>query len=550
LLALSLLCLPCAAFAQASEPSYYALIIGNHEYQRASDTPNARNDARDIAKRLDDLGYELIGGKAHINQTRAQIIRRVRELATTARPGDVAFFYYAGHGAHFGEGNAADNYLFPINDDEVTHRKDLLASAVPLSSLTKALSDAQVLGAVVIDACRDLPLASRRTGRSTGQRGLTAPKSNTASGLFVAFSADVGQTAEDGTGSRNSPFASALLSALNNPRRRVEDIFIEVKNTVEQRTGGLQSPMTHSHLRTSRFYIRPAIIQPNTPANLEKVRDDNAWDFVEKQNTRSAYEAYLAEFPNGVHRAKARAKFAALPVPQPNVRPTSLYSASLLGVLKTQDFGGKVLDAFLMEANVAEYERRAEAGDVIARTITGLAYYWGRTVTKNFARARMFFGQSCEDGEMAGCYYLGLMSQYGHGEAKNLTRTRALFKQACDGGNANGCMSLGVNIYGSGYGSGRAGAKDETRVLALYKQACDGGNANGCTRLGAMYHNGRGGAKDEIRARALYKQGCDGGDLAHMYLMGEGGAKDDIRSRALFKQACDGGHADGCAYVR
>src|SRR5258708_545591 len=43
-----------------------ALVIGNGNYQNAKPLPNPPNDADDMATALRELGFNLIGGKAHV----------------------------------------------------------------------------------------------------------------------------------------------------------------------------------------------------------------------------------------------------------------------------------------------------------------------------------------------------------------------------------------------------------------------------------------------------------------------------------------------------
>src|ERR1700675_2147635 len=46
-----------------------ALVIGNAEYKSTSKLPNPTNDAEDVAGLLLELHFELVGGKAYVNQT-------------------------------------------------------------------------------------------------------------------------------------------------------------------------------------------------------------------------------------------------------------------------------------------------------------------------------------------------------------------------------------------------------------------------------------------------------------------------------------------------
>jgi len=98
-----------------------ALVIGNSAYQQGRLT-NPVNDARSIASRLRNLGFDVI--------TRENLkVREVggvyREFRSRISPGGVALVFYAGHGLQF----KGQNY-FPAVDSEINSEED-----VPLQSI-------------------------------------------------------------------------------------------------------------------------------------------------------------------------------------------------------------------------------------------------------------------------------------------------------------------------------------------------------------------------------------------------------------------------------
>lgn len=71
-----------------------ALVIGNSSYDK-SPLKNPVNDARDIAKKLRGLGFEVI---ERSNLKTKQIGNTLSEFRSKLSPGAVALVFYAGHG--------------------------------------------------------------------------------------------------------------------------------------------------------------------------------------------------------------------------------------------------------------------------------------------------------------------------------------------------------------------------------------------------------------------------------------------------------------------
>src|SRR3954451_23275470 len=79
-----------------------ALVIGNDSYQNLPadrQSQRAVNDARAIGGTLGKLGFEVIGGE---NLTRQGLVDKLDEMTRKLSPGDIAFFFFAGHGVTIG----------------------------------------------------------------------------------------------------------------------------------------------------------------------------------------------------------------------------------------------------------------------------------------------------------------------------------------------------------------------------------------------------------------------------------------------------------------
>ena len=210
-----------------------ALVIGNAAYANRP-LKNSRNDAEAMARRLRELNYEVSlvtdAGRKAMGQAVDQFIDR---LGT----GDVALFYYSGHGMQV-EG---ENYLIPV-DFQGQSETDVRYDAHPAGRIEERMekSGAQ-LSILVLDACRDNPF--RGSGRSAAG-GLAAM--NAGRGTFIAFATAPGRTASDNPDGRYGLFTQYLLDALAAPGLGLNDVFDLVREKVDSASGGKQLPWTLS----------------------------------------------------------------------------------------------------------------------------------------------------------------------------------------------------------------------------------------------------------------------------------------------------------------
>lgn len=137
-----------------------ALVIGNSEYTISPSLQNPVNDATDINKALQEVGFET---QFYLDLTRRGMINAIRDFSNTISPGDVALFYYVGHGAQAN----GQNYLIPV-DADIASEDELDDFAMKVSFLTdKLVESGSELNILVLDACRNNPYRSARSD-STG----------------------------------------------------------------------------------------------------------------------------------------------------------------------------------------------------------------------------------------------------------------------------------------------------------------------------------------------------------------------------------------------
>lgn len=223
-----------------------ALVIGNAAYP-VNPLANAGNDAKDIADRLNRLGFnvtlQLDASQENMEKAIADFSRALMSAGASA----VGLFYYSGHAVQLDD----HNYLLPVNAD-IRQQTDLRYKAVNVSQVIDAMNEAgSDINLVILDACRDNPLP-RSFGRG-GARGLA--RTDGGRGTLIAFATSPGKTADDGNG-RNGTFTKHLLQNLVTPGLSVEEVFKRVRQGVTEETHNQQVPWTTSSLIRDFYFVQ------------------------------------------------------------------------------------------------------------------------------------------------------------------------------------------------------------------------------------------------------------------------------------------------------
>jgi chemotaxis protein histidine kinase CheA len=257
-----------------------ALVIGNAQYKNASLTlPNPRNDAEDVAAVLRKLGFEVVYAT---DATKRDFDLAMAKFARTATDADVALFYYAGHALQL----QGRNYLMPTDaelEDEISVRYQM----EPIEDIRAALDRAAGVKIMILDACRNNPVAERLRRKMTGEsrnvdtvRGLA--RIDRAQGMVVAYATAADNVALDGTG-RNSPYTRALLKRLQEPGLEIEMMFRRIAADVNTQTEGRQRPETYVSL-LSEYYLNQT--------------DRLLWDQMKDSNDPAAFRDFITRFPS------------------------------------------------------------------------------------------------------------------------------------------------------------------------------------------------------------------------------------------------------------
>jgi uncharacterized caspase-like protein len=239
---------------------YKALIIGNSAYRFTSPLKNPVNDAVALAAALERLGFTVVRG---LDLASAAMDSRISEFAESLGGAKIVFFYYAGHGMQI-DGR---NYLLPVDFDPRAKQHTLGAGLVSMDKVLNNLTGGQSVSIVILDACRDNPLASKlsaeiKSGRYvtlSGDRGVQIIGKGLAEikgsvGTLIAYATQPGNVAADGDGA-HSPFADGLLRFIESPGLDIRDILTQVRKHVIKETQSRQIPWDHSSL-VERVYLK------------------------------------------------------------------------------------------------------------------------------------------------------------------------------------------------------------------------------------------------------------------------------------------------------
>src|SRR6266571_5045919 len=147
--ALCALCLAVGSFAPAHAEKRVALLIGNNAYENVPALRTAISDARTLGNVLKTLGFKVVIVE---NQSRRSMSEALFAFDKAVEPGDIALFFFAGHGFEV----HGQNYLLPIDVPAASEgQEELLHDAsFPAERIVDRLQARGARTAVlVLDAC-------------------------------------------------------------------------------------------------------------------------------------------------------------------------------------------------------------------------------------------------------------------------------------------------------------------------------------------------------------------------------------------------------------
>ncbi|MBR0695615.1 caspase family protein [Bradyrhizobium lablabi] len=308
------------ASAQVNSLQRVALIIGNGAYHHVAALTNPPNDAIDLERTFLRIGFDVTRVS---DVDRSAFLRALRAFEDKVATADIAVIFYAGHGIEV-EGS---NFLIPV-DANLARDIDVEDEAVPLTRVLQAVRDAKRLRLVFVDACRANSFETRMK-RTFATRAVGRGLNNLqpAGSTIVAYSAKQGTLAEDGSG-RNSPFASSLLTRLEQPGLEINFLFRAVRDDVLRSTNMRQEPYTYGSLGSERIYLNG----DGEPSATDEV----AWNFLDRTKI-SELQRFVRQFPESRFRRAAEEAIG-------TATDDTKFSAPLLPSLAQTEAAGAAVD--------------------------------------------------------------------------------------------------------------------------------------------------------------------------------------------------------------
>lgn len=226
------------AMAAGAEARRVALVIGQNAYVQSPSSSvrmppldNPVRDAGSLAELLNKHGFEVIAcdgskpGCFNLDQTR--FVDALATFEQRAKGADLALVFFAGHGTATPEGNI----LTPTNAT-IDCATGAVMHGVAVERFMAATKGAQHK-LVILDACRNNPLDDVCPNLKGKKLTFTRIEAGALRSFLLVTSTQFGQEALDGPPGSHSPFAAALLAALE---ASPHVYFDQVLNEVARRT--------------------------------------------------------------------------------------------------------------------------------------------------------------------------------------------------------------------------------------------------------------------------------------------------------------------------
>ncbi len=209
--------------------------------------------------------------------------------------------------------------------------------------------------------------------------------------------------------------------------------------------------------------------------------------------------------------------------------------------------------------DVAEFRKKAEAGDVRAQVALARAYENGEGIAQNDALAVKWYRAAADQGDAQAQNDLGVMYRLGRGVEKDYAQARAWYVKAARQNYGAALFNLGTMYY-----NGEGCAPDDRLAFVWFSLAKEAGSDEGgaavrrmllelpareqlaaMLQMADLFRTGSELKPDPARAVKLYETlGAQGSSVAliraaKMYVSGEGIARDYARAQEHCQKAAD-----------
>ncbi len=245
----------------SAQPNRVALVIGVSDYRYVPTLPNATRDADTVAQSLLASGFKVTKLTRAQQLDRENLARALLEFRRDANGAEAAVVYFAGHGVEVD----GKNWLLPINVQAETPDQ-LEVTGIPSNSFTNAVSGAEKVRLVILDACRDNPFTGK-PGWSTGKRSVGSSRGlirekNLPANVVVLLATQAGEAASD-----NGPFARALAASIVDDNLRISALPSVIAHKMRQLSGVDQQPDQIGIFEDPEWIFHPAANGPVAQIN-------------------------------------------------------------------------------------------------------------------------------------------------------------------------------------------------------------------------------------------------------------------------------------------
>lgn len=235
-----------------------ALVFGIWDYPGKKALPNARLDAENVVKSLEQRGFDctlVTDGRGDV------IMSALDQFKKRCKGADLALIFYAGHGLeHRGMG-----FILPTDTPPLTVGV-LRTFGVAIPDLIESMNMARAR-VLVLDACREEVLDPQLQSVVNELRSSEQDWDN----VLIAYSTSAGDEALDGADGAGSRFCNAFCATLLRHDLSIEDCFREIGATVMRQTSRGQRPWNYSSLneRVAFSDLTPFELVQTHPTGLE-----------------------------------------------------------------------------------------------------------------------------------------------------------------------------------------------------------------------------------------------------------------------------------------
>ena len=523
-----------------------ALIVGVSAYEKVPALANPAKDAKLVQTTLQKLGFTVT---VLTNPTRVQLPEGLGSFEEQAKNADAAVVYFAGHGAMID----GVNYLLP-KDAVSSSKTALTGTAVESARLGASLVGAKYVRLVILDACRNNPVASRSLGGNT--RGLVRETSASSVQVVTLMAAGPGEVAQDGSAA-NSPFATALTQGMTRPGMTVGDLPSYVQAEVARITENEQTPDLQGIWPDAHWTFDPngaprtTVAAGGGAADLTKIKwekDQVFWQSIKDSDDPADFKAYMDAQDRGEITGSFR-KLAQNRIKTMERSGPGSFQVATRSAAPGQDLVTSAREAFGRgdyRAAARDWTAAAGQGNGAAMYNLGVMSLTGKGAPKDVPAAAKWFKASAEAGHSGGMVNWGLCQLNGFGTAKNEAAGFQWIQKAAEKGSPNALGMLAEAYY-----RGRGVPADARQGAAYLQKAVDAGDGPSIAQLADAYERGDGVAADQRRAFGLYQRAALAGDpeamvrLGYAYEDGTAVRRDDVQAATWYQRAAELGNTEG-----